>query len=165
MWDLAPAALFRFGLPGNSIGRGELEKCVVVIGVGSDGGQIGEGSGRGSGAKRGSGIQKEGVGGRRRRRVSDSVVHNGSAVEGVEEPRLGFGVGNEGEEEEPDAGRGGAVVLVEEDVEIVVGGEGDEGVQLQVGKLVLDREGGAERESAREVGNQGGEGGDGAALH
>lgn len=157
-------------VPWNCIRRGEFEKGIVVVGVGySEGRQIGEGSGRGSRAKRGSSFQKHGVRGGGRGKVVmvvHGVLHNGGTVEGVEEPRLGFGVGNdEGEEEESDAGGGEAVVLVDEDVEVVVGGEGDEGIEVEVGKLVLDGEGGGEGEGGREVGNQRGEGGDGGAVH
>lgn len=68
-----------------------------------------------------------------------------------------------GEDEESDAG-GGAVVLVDEDVEVFVGGEGDEGVEVEVGELVLESEGVFEREEGGEMGAEGGERGEGAAV-
>lgn len=107
------------------------------------------------------------------------------AVEGVDEPVLGLGrvveegaergggLGLGGEEEEADprgprgsaAGgrRGDAVVLVDEVVEVLVGGDGDEGVEVLVGELVLEREGAAAEEGAGEAGVDIGEGG--VAVH
>ena len=95
------------------------------------------------------------------------------AVEGVDEPVLGLGgvveegaeggggLGLGGEEEEPDprgargsaAGGGGgdAVVLVDEVVEVLVGGDGDERVEVLVGELVLEREGLAPEQRPREA--------------
>lgn len=67
------------------------------------------------------------------------------------------------EDEESDAGRG-VVVLVEEDVEVFVGGEGDERIKVEVGELVLESEGVFEREEGGEMGAEGGERGEGAAL-
>lgn len=67
-----------------------------------------------------------------------------------------------GEDEESDAGRG-PVVLVDQDVEVFVGGQGDEGVQVEVRELVLESEGVLEREECGEVGVEGGERGEGAA--
>lgn len=94
----------------------------------------------------------------------DAVEGSGDgAVEGVDEPGLGFGgvveegaegggglgLGREEEEADPGGARGSAagggggdaVVLVDEVVEVLVGGDGDEGVEILVGELVLEREG------------------------
>ena len=69
----------------------------------------------------------------------------------------GFGFG--GKEEEADSGGfdggggggGGAVVLVDHVLEVLVGGDGDEGIEVLVGELVLEREGSSVQESFREA--------------
>ena len=69
----------------------------------------------------------------------------------------GFGFG--GEEEEADArgfdggggGGGGAVILVDHVLEVLVGGDGDEGIEVLVGELVLEREGSSIQECFREA--------------
>lgn len=110
------------------------------------------------------------------------LPHNPRALERVDEPRLGLGVAQHGglsrlgsglgprqEEEQPDAGgpgpgvrrRSEAVELVHHDGEVVVGAEGDEGVEVGVRELVLEGEGGRDGEGGGEVGGEGVEGGGG----
>lgn len=66
-----------------------------------------------------------------------------------------------GEEEQSDArrrsrrGRGDAVVLLEHVVEVLIGSDGDEGIQLLVRELVLEVKRPAVVEHAREVGDEG----------
>lgn len=99
---------------------------------------------------------------------------NLSAPERVQEPRLGAGVIEDrrrrlvlrGEKEEAEARRvrrrGEVVVLVEHVVEVLVGSDGDEGVEVVAWELVLEDEGGMEEEGGGEVGGEGGQGGGGA---
>ena len=64
------------------------------------------------------------------------------------------------EEEQPDAvgSMGEAAMLVEEYEEVVGGGEGDEGVEVEVrGEVVLEVERGRDGEGGGEVGGEGGE--------
>lgn len=99
------------------------------------------------------------------------------SVEGVDEPVIGLGVVEEGadggdavrlrerEEEEAEArgfvggGGGGdeAVVLIDHVVEILLGGDGDEGVEVLVGELVFEGEGAVVEEGGGEAGGEGGE--------
>ncbi|KAF7819970.1 agamous-like MADS-box protein AGL82 [Senna tora] len=116
-----------------------------------------------------------------------SLLHNNlSTLQRIEEPRLRLGMpnrglplprgqaqaqarsGGTGEEEDSDAGRRGsrgeAVVLVDEDLEIVIGGEGNERVEVEMRELVLESEGEVEGECEGEMREEGVESGDGAAV-
>ena len=71
------------------------------------------------------------------------------------------------EHKQPDSRRrrgGEAVKLVEHDEEVVVGEEGDEGVEVMVGELVFEREWGRDRDTGAEVGDEGREGGGGERV-
>lgn len=102
-------------------------------------------------------------------------------VQRVHEPRLRLGVVEQGphggrgirlgqEEKQAEAagfrrnGGGDTVVLLEHVVEVVVGGNGDEGVEVLVGELVLQGEAAAVEEGAGEAGGEGGEGGAAVAI-
>lgn len=117
-----------------------------------------------------------------RSRVGERPAEQAGGVEGAEEPIVRFGGGLEDradrlrgiglgrEEEEPQPGglRGGgggggidhgAVVLVDHVLEVLVGGDGDEGVEVLARELVLEREGPVVQQRLGEVGGEGGEGG------
>lgn len=101
----------------------------------------------------------EGAGDGAVERVDEPVLGLGGVVEEGAEGGGGLGLGGEEEEADPGGAGGGAgggggggdaVVLVDEVVEVLVGGDGDERVEVLVGELVLEREGLAGEEGAGE---------------
>jgi hypothetical protein len=153
----------RRGAGAGVVGRA-VEAEEVVGDVGDDRG------GLGSDAL--DGVRRGGV-----ERVDEPLVAGGGVAGGAGEDGAegGVGRGRGREEEDAEAGRPGdvggevvdAVELVDEVVHVVVGGDGDEGVEVVLGQLVLEGRpggpGGEERgRGLGERGDEGGEGGRGA---
>lgn len=93
--------------------------------------------------------------------VKEPVLRfGGRGIEDVTDVRLG-GLGLEGEEEDAEAGglEGGigdrAIMLVDHVLKVLIGGDGDEGVEVLVGELILEDEGVAMEEGFGEVGREG----------